>query len=297
MFWTTVAATALAPPVLRFTDCKSGRDIVLVGCMHYNPASISLAGSVVSAEVEAQRLGAVVLECCPLQWESTLRNQPPGSLLRAMCDNELQAAAELAERAGCGIALADQPIDVTSARLAQLSKQTVMQLATPGDGWRCVQRDIAEGWAALRPDGEGEGEGVGPLAFVAPSLLLGAPVALVRYLAASPALLVAACIALGLLAAPQPSAQPPLTAAELAPSVAVAALESVVLLRVLLVALIEERNFVLARNIRAASMQVLTPPRAVRQRGRGKDGRAVVAVLGLAHLNGVRRLLTTTRTM
>jgi len=61
------------------------------------------------------------------------------------------------------------------------------------------------------------------------------------------------------------------------------------------VGLIEERNFVLARHIRAASMQVLTPPRALRQRGPGRDGRAVVAVLGLAHLNGVRRLLTTTR--
>ena len=114
----------------------------------------------------------------------------------------------------------------------------------------------------------------------------------------SPALLVAAApVAPGLLALPQPPEQPPLGAAELAPSVAVAALESVALLRVLLVALIEERNFVLARNIRAASMQVLTPPRAVRQRGRGKDGRAVVAVMGLAHLNGVRRLLTTTRTI
>ena len=71
--------------------------------------------------------------------------------------------------------------------------------------------------------------------------------------------------------------------------------ESVLLLRVSLVGLIEERNFVLARNIRAASMQVLIPPRAVRQRGSGKDGRAVVAVLGMAHLNGVRRLLTTSR--
>ena len=74
-----------------------------------------------------------------------------------------------------------------------------------------------------------------------------------------------------------------------------ASLETVVLLRVLLVGLIEERNFILARNIRAASMQVLTPPRALRQRGGGKDGRAVVAVLGLAHLNGVKRLLTTER--
>ena len=33
------------------------------------------------------------------------------------------------------------------------------------------------------------------------------------------------------------------------------------------------------------------------RRGRGKDGRAVVAVLGLAHLNGVRTILTTSRTV
>ena len=44
-------------------------------------------------------------------------------------------------------------------------------------------------------------------------------------------------------------------------------------------------------------MQVLTPPRALRQRGRDMDGGAVVAVLGLAHLNGVRTILTTSRTV
>ena len=39
-------AWALAPPVLRFTDCKTGREIVLVGCMHGNPTSIQLTESV-----------------------------------------------------------------------------------------------------------------------------------------------------------------------------------------------------------------------------------------------------------
>ena len=39
-------ALALAPPVLRFTDCKTGREIVLVGCMHGNPTSIQLTESV-----------------------------------------------------------------------------------------------------------------------------------------------------------------------------------------------------------------------------------------------------------
>ena len=39
-------ALALAPPVLRFTDCKTGREIVLVGCMHGNPTSIQLTEAV-----------------------------------------------------------------------------------------------------------------------------------------------------------------------------------------------------------------------------------------------------------
>ena len=40
----------------------------------------------------------------------------------------------VAEEMGCGLVAADQEIDVTCARLAQLGKQTAMQLATPA-GW------------------------------------------------------------------------------------------------------------------------------------------------------------------
>ena len=52
--------------------------------------------------------------------------------------------------------------------------------------------------------------------------------------------------------------------------------------RVALVGLIAERNVVLARNIRSAAST--THPQG------GETG-AVVAILGLAHLNGVKRLL------
>ena len=41
-------STGAAAPVLRFADCKSGRPIVLVGCMHYNPVSVALAERVVT---------------------------------------------------------------------------------------------------------------------------------------------------------------------------------------------------------------------------------------------------------
>eukprot|EP00966_Prymnesium_polylepis_P270883 6257978-Prymnesium_polylepis.1 len=62
-----------------------------------------------------------------------------------------------------------------------------------------------------------------------------------------------------------------------------------VAVRVGLVALLEERNYVLARSIR----------RACREQPAAADGGgeppAVVAVLGMAHLNGVRQLLSQSR--
>ena len=83
-----------------------------------------------------------------------------------------------------------------------------------------------------------------------------------------------------------------LGAADLLQAAGFSLLETLLLGRVFLVGLLEERNYVLARNIRAASMQVLTPPRAVRQRGRGKDGRAVVAVISKRDPVRRRRLRT-----
>ena len=100
-------------------------------------------------------------------------------------------------------------------------------------------------------------EGVRAGAYVSPGLLLGAPVALLRYLAGSPifagALLALIAFTLGLEEISDPAAP----AVEYAADLAFSGLETVVLLRVMLVGLIEERNFALARNIRAASMQVL----------------------------------------
>ena len=48
-----------------------------------------------------KRLRACVIESCPTRWNSTLAMQPQGSLYRAVFDNEMQAAAEVAEEYGC----------------------------------------------------------------------------------------------------------------------------------------------------------------------------------------------------
>ena len=86
-----------------------GRDVFLIGTMHYNPASIRLCEETVSTLRRASRLGAVVLETCPKRWEKTLTYQPAGSVMRSVLDNEFQSAAEAAGD-DAEIVLGDQEI-------------------------------------------------------------------------------------------------------------------------------------------------------------------------------------------
>jgi pheromone shutdown protein TraB len=120
--------------ILRFVDCKTQQTVVLVGSMHYNPHSISLAASAVQAEAEAGTLRAVVVESCPTRWNSTLKMQPAGSFLRGLFDNEMQAAAEVAESYGCSVALGDQAIEDTGRRIAQVAGATLVEAFSPFAG-------------------------------------------------------------------------------------------------------------------------------------------------------------------
>lgn len=78
--------------MLRFREPETGVEVALVGAVHFNPASVALAASTVREAAARGRLGGLVLETCPQRWASTLKLQPPGSLLRALLDNEFQAA-------------------------------------------------------------------------------------------------------------------------------------------------------------------------------------------------------------
>lgn len=278
-----LSSTHALQPVLRFRDPKTRGEVILVGCMHYNPASIALAASIVREEASAKRLRACVVESCPTRWNSTLDVQPQGSLLRAICDNEMQAAAEVAEEYGRPVELGDQTIEDTGRRVGQLLALTLVQLLTPA-GWQAIYADLREGSTALSCEGEATGVG----ALLDPALLAGLPVTLVRYpLAAalkSPLLLLPLAAAAALLVQDGSGGAgvEPVTLAELGSAVAFAALETLVVGRCFLVALLEERNYALARNIRKAHFGT-------------KGGDTVVAVLGAAHLNGVKRLLTSSR--
>ena len=300
--------SALRGSVLNFIDQKSKASVTLVGTVHFNPASINLAREAVRLAASDGSLHAVALESCPKRWNRTLLEQPAGSPLRALLDNEMQAAAEVADEVGVETVLVDQRIEETTSRLARLFGLTLLELVTPWNGgWARIVRDIRQGYSQVVSSGSS-----GPIdggrrvleRALDPSLIAGTPLALGRYILAfavtSPALcalLVATTAyyavyfgvvggdgALTAVTWSAESTEPIATVGEGAilvdarAFVAFQLVQWLVYSRVFLVALLEERNRVIARNIRRAAES-------------GGSGATVVAILGVAHLDGVRALL------
>ena len=290
-----------SPAVLRVYDEKTRSRVVLVGTMHYNPHSIAVARDVIAEEAAKGDLRAVAVESCASRWNSTLELAPQGSLLRSLCDNEMQEAAESGEAAGATLVLADQPIEETGRRITQLFALTLVELFTPwAGGWNRIGSDLQQAFGQALSWGE-EGEiGLPFKALVDPRLALGAPLSFARYPISvsvrSPLfglLLLAVFSAPWVLAAfdyidyvemggEYVAGRPEASLGELIGSIAFSILETVVLGRVLLVGLLEERNYVLARNIRKALFD-------------GKPGGSLVAVMGMAHCTGVGKLLKESR--
>ena len=81
-----------------------------------------------------------------------------GSLLRTVCDNEMQAAAEVAEAYGRPVELGDQTLETTFLRIGQLLALTLVQLLTP-QGWQRIAEDFALGSEQLSCPGESVGTG------------------------------------------------------------------------------------------------------------------------------------------
>ncbi|KAL1523234.1 hypothetical protein AB1Y20_018185 [Prymnesium parvum] len=272
--------------VLRVRDAKSRVECVLVGTMHYNPASIALAKATVSLEAESGRLRAVAVESCPTRWNATGSIDQLRSLTRTLCYNEMQAAAEAGEAWSVPLVLADQPIESTGRRATQILALTLAQLATPwAGGWSSIGEDLAVSLEHVKGD---DGR-MRPGALFNLPLLVNAPVSLFRYplaivLKQPLAMLPLALIAVLLSLPPEVPAQDVNVLTEVLGASAILALETVILGRLLLVGLLEERNYVLARNIREACL-------------RAKPGGSVVAVLGMAHCNGVASLLKQSRIM
>lgn len=266
--------------------------VVLIGTMHYNPASIQLVSSTVAGLAADKTLGALVLETCPQRWKGTLAKQPPGSALRSLLDNEFQAAVDAAGGEGT-LVLGDQPIDGVMGELKELAAATFQDALSPWAGWARLRTDLSRGY--LR---EFAGlPGVPSLAptdlLMDPRLLLCLPVSLVRYplgmLLKSPRF---ALPTFGVLAGlDQLLNMVPVgsdvagsyvaTPEEIFVTILFACLDVmqvVLLARCFLIGLLEKRNDILASSVRGACLEAA-------------PGTAVVAVLGAAHLNGIQARL------
>jgi len=268
------------------TFAHKGRVVHLVGTMHYNGASVELAASTVRECVERRVLAALVLETCENRWEKTLRFQPRGSFARALLDNEFQAASE-----ACGdarVVLGDQSIADLGSSLGALSKQTLKDVTSVA-GWRAIVEDVrAAVESELTPV---PGVGVAhPGELFDAKLLMNMPLSLFRYPLAwvlkSPKFVVPLIgFFYGISIVPEAveSIQDS-QAAALAETLVtdlffvLDVLQVTILTRCFLVALLRDRNEILANSISEACEQA-------------GEGESVVAVVGAAHLNGVQRRL------
>jgi len=299
---------------LRFRDARTGVDVVLVGTMHYNPASIELASSTVASLGDKDELSAVVLETCPTRWAKTLKFQPSGSPMRFLLDNEFQAAVEAAPE-NARVVLGDQRIEDLSVSAKTQFMSTVRDFTKPFDGgWYRLWNDARLAYAR---EVVGVG-GASTLTFadlaLDPALLAATPLSLFRYPLAwaikSPKTVVpflGFVYGLAILPSLVPAGGVDATTRRYVASGAENAvsalflvldvLEVVFLSRLFLKALLETRNDVLARSVRDACADERADERAdARADARGakkKSARTVVAILGAAHLNGVQaRLLS-----
>lgn len=271
--------------------------------MHYNPFSIRKVTQIIHSYGSAGRLGSAVIESCEERWSTTQRIQPKGSKLRWFLDNEFQAAAELAEQYDARLILADENISKNNKRINSVLTQTIQDLCKPLLGWDSILSDLQRGWREnvdpqLPTNSKVEPQGA--KIFLDRSdlfdfeMLQSAPISLMRYVfgfvAKKP--IPGACLLIWLVGLIGYGTihgigndlslldEFKATAAGLLLNIFIAV---PLLGRVLLVTLLGDRNEILAENIRSECQRL-------QRTGCCED--VVVVVLGLAHCNGVKRLLS-----
>lgn len=320
-----------AAQLLEFEEPQTGVKVILVGAMHYNPASIQLAKETIERLGNENRLGSVVVEACDIRWNKTAELYAEKPFLKKILNNEMRTACDAALAFGRPVVLGDQQINVTVTALKASFKQTLQDLVTPPSGWKRFVEEVQESWKETVPFG-GDGY-LSALAFFDPRLLLVLPVSLVKYplsyLVRDP---VPTSIGLTLLGAlsflDDPTSLESLLADDSISitdwllSFGFAALETAVFARLLLKPLLAERNEVLAKRI-LDQCKIYSTNKEPKKKWSGldwfglankeplpdqsttiyapgspiivssdKSDRVVVAVLGMAHCNGIKRLLS-----
>jgi len=163
---------------------STGVLVTLVGTMHYNPTSISLARRTVEEACERQTLSSVIVESFPSRW-----NNKVSPLISWLIPNEMRAATDAAsQQEGVSVVLGDQAIEETNKRLKESLKQTLLDLANPlglgtdnGGGVKALYAEVSEALRESSNEGKSEEERLTSADFLDPRLLLSAPISLVRY--------------------------------------------------------------------------------------------------------------------
>mmetsp|Transcript_21268 Transcript_21268/g.30098 ORF Transcript_21268/g.30098 Transcript_21268/m.30098 type:complete len:477 (-) Transcript_21268:65-1495(-) len=121
--------------VLRLKDPQSGRPIILVGCMHYNPVSIQKSQRIVQELANQNKLYAVLVESCPSRWSKAtefLQQLEQTKVLKQVFDvvlpNEMRAAATIAQTYDRPVILGDQNIELTGSRVKECFQRTIKDI-------------------------------------------------------------------------------------------------------------------------------------------------------------------------
>lgn len=145
--------------VLSFNDPKSNRKIMLIGCMHYNPASISLVKEITTTLGTNQTLHSVLIEMCPTRWNTSnehfneiLENNP--LLYEAyvkIFNDEMTTASNIAlYNYNVPVILGDQPIEITMERIKYYFKKTCNDVCNPfNGGWDNMLHDIKKAYRTM----------------------------------------------------------------------------------------------------------------------------------------------------
>ena len=308
ILFTFVTSYRLTPvrkaQVLEFIEPKSKTKVVLIGSMHYNPHSIRLTKDTV--EEYAPSLHSVMIESCKQRWNKSENSN--GILRDYLLYNEMRAAADAAAAFNISLVLADQDINVTSARLKDTFKASVLDLVNPLVGWMRIYEDIVNAFEETFPKSQDEREYLNFNDFFNSKLLINAPISLIRYPLAlilktpKQSLPILFSVIVGsIITSSYHSDTTSLSDAldyylaspenmltlvkqetiELLQSLLIAAVEIAILGRTMLVALLQERNEVIANKILQECEQAANDV----------SPKTIVAVLGMAHLNGIRFLL------
>jgi hypothetical protein len=339
----TVVPAALQ--LLQFQEPQTNVTVVLVGAMHYNPASIQLAESTILYLGKLDKLGSVVIESCDIRWNKTAELYDEKPFLKTLLTNEMRTACDLALSFNRPVVLGDQRINITSDALKSSLQQTLKDLVSPPTGWKRFVDEVGGAWEETQLQG-GDGY-LSAFAFLDPGLLAVLPISLVKYplafLIRSP---LPTSIVLTIFAAlffvddsnaVQESLSMSITGnnypiSDWIGSFSFAALETAVFARLFLKPLLAVRNEVLAKSIldqcklyaqtgtggknqpkktmgwldnflpkkntsptsttsNFATDVIYVPASPVANTMLDQEDRVVVAVLGMAHCNGIMKLL------